>query len=122
MINNITNLYPQYQYSQDRRQNNIPVAIERRSGNDRRSQNRVTMDSKLTRDLYEVKERVAKLENFSLSILFPLDTTPTPFSPPAEPLATTFFPPSVSMILITLHAVYKWNHTGFILLCLAYFT
>ena len=42
-----------------------------------------------------------KLENFSLSILFPLNTTPTSFSPPAEPLATTFFPPSVSMILIT---------------------
>ncbi len=69
MINSITNLYPQYHYTQDRRQNNIPVAIERRSGTDRRSQNRVVMDSKLTRDLYEIKNRIAKLDNFSQKTL-----------------------------------------------------
>ncbi len=77
-MNSITNLYPQYHYSQDRRQNNIPVAVERRSGNDRRSQNRVVMDSKLTRDLYEVKERVAKMENFSPKVLTQRLTTQNP--------------------------------------------
>ncbi len=53
-LNRITRLYPQYQRSQDRRQRNIPVAIERRSGQDRRSTDRVALDSQLTRDIFEV--------------------------------------------------------------------
>lgn len=61
----ITSLYPQYQRSQDRRQNNIPVAIERRSGVDRRSQDRVALDRQLTKDIFEVKSQVAKLESLA---------------------------------------------------------
>lgn len=58
----ITSLYPQYQKSQDRRQQNIPVAVDRRSGIDRRSQDRVALDRQLTKDIFEVKSKVAKLE------------------------------------------------------------
>lgn len=61
----VTRLYPQYQRSQDRRQNNYPVAIERRSGLDRRSQDRVVLDKQLTKDIFEVKSKVAKLEALS---------------------------------------------------------
>lgn len=64
-MENITRLYPQYQHSQDRRQQNIPVAVERRSGQDRRSENRVQLDSKLTKDIFTVKSQVAKLEALS---------------------------------------------------------
>lgn len=51
-------LYPQYQYSQDRRQQNIPVAYDRRSGGDRRNQDRVQLDTQLTRDIFEVKGKI----------------------------------------------------------------
>lgn len=61
-MNRISNLYPQYQYSQERRQNNVSVAIERRSGIDRRNAQRINMDSKLTKDIYEVKGQIAKLD------------------------------------------------------------
>lgn len=61
-MNRVNRLYPQYQRSQDRRQQNIPVAVERRSGRDRRSEDRVVLDKQLTRDLYDVKSKVAKLE------------------------------------------------------------
>lgn len=69
MINNITSLYPQYQYNGDRRQNNIPVAVDRRSGTDRRTQDRVVLDTKLTKDIFEVKGQVSKLEKLSPSFL-----------------------------------------------------
>lgn len=62
---NISRLYPQYQTTQDRRQQNIPVAIERRSGRDRRSEDRVALDTRLTRDIFEVKSKVAKMEVLS---------------------------------------------------------
>ncbi|MBQ4122864.1 hypothetical protein IJD44_03970 [bacterium] len=64
-MRNITSLYPQYKISQDRRQQNIPVAVERRSGRDRRSTDRVQLDTQLTRDIFQVKEQVAKLEALS---------------------------------------------------------
>lgn len=64
----VNRLYPQYQRSQDRRQQNIPVAVERRSGRDRRSEDRVVLDKQLTRDLYDVKAKVAKLEALSPKI------------------------------------------------------
>lgn len=54
----ISSLYPQYQRSQDRRQQNIPVAIDRRSGKDRRSEDRVQLDTRLTRDIFEVKKYI----------------------------------------------------------------
>ncbi len=61
-MTNLANLYPQYRRSFDRRQQNIPVAVERRSGFDRRSQERVALDKQLTKDIYEVKSQVAKIE------------------------------------------------------------
>ena len=64
----VNRLYPQYQRSQDRRQQNIPVAVDRRSGRDRRSEDRVVLDKQLTRDLYDVKAKVAKLEVLSPKI------------------------------------------------------
>lgn len=57
----ITNLYPQYNNSRDRRQQNIPVTVERRSGVDRRSSDRLQLDSRLTQDIFAVKNQVAKL-------------------------------------------------------------
>lgn len=73
-----TTLYPQYQRSQDRRQQNIPVAVDRRSGNDRRSQDRVVMDTKLTKDIFEVKSKVAKLEAIAPSLFAHQVTTQNP--------------------------------------------
>lgn len=64
-MTNITRLYPQYRRSEDRRQNNIPVAVERRSGMDRRGADRVNFDKQLTKDIYEVKSQVAKLESLA---------------------------------------------------------
>ncbi len=58
----ITGLYPQYQSGSDRRQNDVPVAVDRRSGNDRRSKDRIALDKQLTRDIFEVKSKVARLE------------------------------------------------------------
>ncbi|MCD7879698.1 MAG: hypothetical protein LUG16_07190 [Candidatus Gastranaerophilales bacterium] len=74
----ITSLYPQYQRGKDRRQQNIPVAVERRSGQDRRSQDRVLLDSKLTRDIFEVKSQVAKLESLSPKLFTDRVTTQNP--------------------------------------------
>ena len=74
----INSLYPQYKRSQDRRQQNIPVAVDRRSGADRRSQDRVVMDSQLTRDIFEVKSKVAKLESFAPSFFAHQVTTQSP--------------------------------------------
>ena len=62
---NMTRLYPQYKTAQDRRQQNIPVAVDRRSGKDRRGEDRVALDTKLTRDIFEVKSKVAKIEALS---------------------------------------------------------
>ena len=41
--------------------------------------------------------------------------------PSPQPLATTILL-SVSVGLTTLETSYKWNHTVFVLLCMAYFT
>ena len=64
-LNRVTRLYPQYSRSEDRRKQNIPVAIDRRSGQDRRGTDRVALDKQLTKDLFEVKSKVAQLENLS---------------------------------------------------------
>lgn len=61
----IVSLYPQYQRSEDRRKQNIPVAVERRSGKDRRSEDRVVLDKQLTKDIFEVKSHLAKLDTFA---------------------------------------------------------
>ena len=65
MTMQIYSLYPQYKLSEDRRKHNIPVEVDRRSGKDRRSADRVSLDSRLTQDIYQVKEQISKLENLS---------------------------------------------------------
>lgn len=74
----IRSLYPQYKQSEDRRKQNIPVAIDRRSGKDRRSPDRVALDSQLTRDLYQVKSQVAKIEALAPKLFTDRVTTQTP--------------------------------------------
>ena len=74
----ISSLYPQYQRNQDRRQQNIPVAVERRSGVDRRSQDRVVLDTQLTKDIFEVKSKVAKLESIAPALFAQQVTTQNP--------------------------------------------
>ena len=61
----VNRLYPQYRQSQDRRQQNIPVAVDRRSGRDRRSEDRVQLDTQLTKDIFQVKSKVAQIESMS---------------------------------------------------------
>ena len=61
----ISRLYPQYEKCHDRRKQNIPVAVDRRSGNDRRSEDRVSLDTKLTKDIFDVKRNVMKIEELS---------------------------------------------------------
>ena len=73
-MHKITSLYPQYEKSQDRRQQNIPVLVERRSGKERRSTDRIVLDRQLTKDLFEVKSQVAKLETM-MPKLFELNVT-----------------------------------------------
>lgn len=77
-MHRITSLYPQYKQSEDRRQQNIPVAVERRSGRDRRSPDRVSLDKQLTKDLYEVKSQVAKLEALAPKLFADRVTTQNP--------------------------------------------
>ena len=77
-MHRITSLYPQYQRNGDRRQQNIPVAVERRSGKDRRSEDRVILDKQLTRDIFEVKSKVAKMESLAPSLFTGQVTTQTP--------------------------------------------
>ena len=74
----IVSLYPQYQRSKDRRQQDIPVAIDRRSGIERRSPNRVQLDTQLTRDIYDVKSKIAKLEAMAPKLFEKNVTTQAP--------------------------------------------
>ncbi len=58
----VQKLYPQYKAIQDRRQQSVPVSFERRSGVERRSQDRVLLDTNLTRDIFEIKSKVSQLK------------------------------------------------------------
>lgn len=58
----VQKLYPQYMTVTDRRKQAVPVNFERRSGVDRRSDNRVAMDTNLTRDIFEVKNKISQLQ------------------------------------------------------------
>lgn len=61
----VVKLYPQYNTMRERRQeaNPIsPVSFERRSGQDRRSDDRVKLDTNLTRDIFEIKNKVAQIQ------------------------------------------------------------
>jgi len=77
-MHRITTLYPQYKLSEDRRQQNIPVAVDRRSGKDRRGEDRVVLDRQLTKDIFEVKSKVAKLESLAPSLFAQQVTTKNP--------------------------------------------
>ena len=74
----IASLYPQYQKSEDRRKQNIPVAIERRSGIERRSNDRVVMDKQLTKDIFQVKSQITKLESIAPKLFNNQVTTQAP--------------------------------------------
>ena len=61
----VVKLYPKYNTMRERRQeaNPIsPVSFERRSGQDRRSDDRVKLDTNLTRDIFEIKSKVAQIQ------------------------------------------------------------
>lgn len=58
----VNRLYPQYIVMKERRQQTAPVSVERRSGMDRRSDNRVKLDTTLTRDIFEVKNKVNQIQ------------------------------------------------------------
>lgn len=58
-------LYPQYKIVSDRRIQNVPVENDRRSGVDRRSQSRISLDTELKRDIFEIKSKVSQVEKTS---------------------------------------------------------
>lgn len=61
----VVKLYPQYNIIRERRQQKSPVSpfnIERRSGVDRRSDDRPKLDTTLTRDIFEIKSKVAQIQ------------------------------------------------------------
>lgn len=59
----VVKLYPQYNLTQERRKQNpdTPVSFERRSGVDRRDKDRIKLDTNLTRDIFEIKSKVAQI-------------------------------------------------------------
>lgn len=64
----VNRLYPQYNVRQERRQQKnpvSPVAFERRSGIDRRTEDRVRLDTTLTKDIFEIKSKVAQVQQSS---------------------------------------------------------
>ena len=77
-LNQVSKLYPQYQRTQDRRQQDIPVAVDRRSGLDRRNQDRIHMDTKLQQDIFQVKSKVNELETIAPKLFEKNITTQTP--------------------------------------------
>ncbi|MDD3012379.1 MAG: hypothetical protein PHC34_01585 [Candidatus Gastranaerophilales bacterium] len=62
MVDNIFKLYPQYNQQSDRRQNNVPVNSERRSG-ERRQLQRPSIDIKLNQDINRTKDIFAPFLN-----------------------------------------------------------
>ncbi|OGI04949.1 MAG: hypothetical protein A2104_00005 [Candidatus Melainabacteria bacterium GWF2_32_7] len=59
----VYNLYPQYRVQQERRQYSVPVEDERRSGEDRRTSERIKLDTNLTKDIFVVRNSISKLQN-----------------------------------------------------------
>lgn len=64
----VARLYPQYNIMNERRKQstsfspNSNIPFERRSGIDRRSDDRVQLDTNLTRDIFEVKNKVNQMQ------------------------------------------------------------
>lgn len=61
MVSNLYKLYPQFQVTADRRQQDISVAENRRSGVERRTEQRPALPSDVKKDLYEVKTDFEKI-------------------------------------------------------------
>lgn len=59
----VVKLYPQYNLTQERRKQNpdTPVSFERRSGVERRNEDRIKLDTNLTRDIFEIKSKVSQI-------------------------------------------------------------
>lgn len=59
----VVKLYPQYNLTRERRKQNpdTPVSFERRSGVDRRAEDRIKLDTNLTRDIFEIKSKVSQI-------------------------------------------------------------
>lgn len=55
-------LYPQYNITRERRQQISPVDVDRRSGVDRRADDRVKLDTALTKDIFEIKSQVSQIQ------------------------------------------------------------
>lgn len=74
----VNRLYPQYTIIQERRQQKSPVsqvAFERRSGIDRRNDNRLRLDTTLTRDIFEVKDQISKISKPTQQLAQKVDKT-----------------------------------------------
>lgn len=64
----VVRLYPQYNIIKERRQPTapiLPISFERRSGFDRRSDDRIKLDTTLTRDIFEIKGKVAQIQQIA---------------------------------------------------------
>jgi len=61
-MSDMIRLYPQYNLTKERRQQKNPVDVDRRSGSDRRTDDRVKLDTALTKDLFEIKSQVAQIQ------------------------------------------------------------
>lgn len=70
-------LYPQYNVIADRRKQSVTVPFERRTGEERRSQDRVQLDTTLTRDIFEVKNKISQMQKTS-PINFAQDVSKAP--------------------------------------------
>lgn len=112
----VNRLYPQYSVSSERRKQNISVPFERRSGNDRRSEERISMDTNLTRDIFEVRNSISELQKTTQKSAEKLniDTTAATAAPtaiktdqfvktekekPIEPVSKEYEPPSTMALM-----------------------
>ncbi|MDD3150631.1 MAG: hypothetical protein PHV68_07325 [Candidatus Gastranaerophilales bacterium] len=77
-------LYPQYRVLDDRRQNNLCVENDRRTGMDRRSPDRVRLHTELTKDIFEVKNKVATFQGDNVKAETAQKTEPTQITRIAE--------------------------------------
>jgi len=58
----VCNLYPQYQVLPDRRSQSCSISDDRRSGSERRSSERLKLDTNLTKDIFVVRNSVSALK------------------------------------------------------------
>ncbi len=55
-------LYPQYNIVNDRRKSSVPVELDRRSGGERRSADRLQLDTGLKKDIFEIKSKIQNIQ------------------------------------------------------------